>query len=320
MAFSLVSRSRLSTSAVLVAALALSGCGNNGDAKETLDTDALEASLTPSVSPVEPSEVVSEPAEVVTDPRARKALKTAVLGLLRANTGRYELDIPFGDGLSIRETGRYRITPLAFESVREQISPEGTLRITYRGVGDEMWFRMESLTSGQGEQPGWPCWVDYDDVHRLQEFPAELAQAPTGQPPAAVVSASWGTGRQRTGAASMEGTTDLATALGLVSSKLLVAAGVDPQGDAVVPATFALDGKVLTGVSVPLAELPAAIETAGGSLPPELGDLATLPGSIATRFADIGAAVDVAAPPVGERLAFTGAEDYEAAMRSCGKP
>ena len=321
MALTLMARWRMSTSVVL-AALTIGGCGNDGDVKGTADSASLTTPAQPSEPSAEPSSDapdVSDTTPTVTDPRARKALKSAILGLLRANTGRYELDIPFGDGLNIRETGRYQISPLAFDSVREQISPEGTVRIAYRGVGDGMWFRMEALTSDRGELRGWPCWVNYDDIAAMPEFPVELAQAPTGQPPAAVVSASWGMGERRMGATSIEGTTDLATALGLVNSKLLVAAGVDPQGDAVTPATFTLSGKMLAGIAVPLAELPTAIEAAGGILPAELGDLSTLPGSITTRFADLGASVSVKAPPIGKRLAITDAEDYETAMESCGQ-
>jgi hypothetical protein len=152
----------------------------------------------------------------------------------------------------------------------------------------------------------------------LREFPVELAQAPPGQPPSAIVTASYGVGIRAIDAQSVEGTTDLALALGMVSGKLVVASGIDAQGDDTVPATFSIDGQTLSGFTVPLAELPEAIESAGGDLHPALESLAELPGSITTRFSEVGASVNVQAPAVEERLTFKNADDLESAMTSCG--
>lgn len=320
-------RSRFSAT-VLIILITVSGCGNDADRDSTAGDSRAKATPNSSGSD-EPSqdaeasseateEASSEATESVAEPNARKTLRSAFLRLVRANTGHFEVIVPFGSEVSIQERGRYQVRPVAYDVVRELTSPEGTLRIAYRGVGDEMWLRLESVTSDKGRTPPWPCWVSYDDIAGLREFPVELAQGPNGQPPSAIVAASYGVGKRAIDAQSIEGTTDLALALGLVSGKLVGASGIDAQGDDTVPATFSLDRQTLSGFTVPLADLPDAIESAGGDLPPELESLAALPGGITTRFSDFGASVNVHAPPADERLRFRNADDFESAMRSCG--
>jgi hypothetical protein len=71
-------------------------------------------------------------------------------------------------------------------------------------------------------------------------------------------------------------------------------------------------------VSVPLADIPAAVEAAGGSFPRELDALAQAPGSIVTRFSDVGSPVTIGRPDPAVTLEIGDGEDYESAMRSCG--
>jgi hypothetical protein len=301
--------------AVLMTAVA-SGCeSGTGDAydRDEPSTPAAPPADQPG-DPGQPARTSKGPA----DPEARSSLRSAIISLLRANTGQFEVTIPFGDGVTISETGRYRIEPLAYESVRIQESPEATLRLATRAVGDEQWIRLESLTSQQGDDGAWPCWVSYDDIAAFPDFPVALSQGPGGQPPAAVVSATYGIGRQQLGVDSLAGTTDLALALGLVSSKFLLSTGIDPQGDATAPATFSLDDRTLAEVAVPLADIPTAVEAAGGSLPPELDALSQAPGAIVTRFTDVGSSVAISRPNREVTLELSEGDDYETAMRSCG--
>jgi hypothetical protein len=294
---------------VLFLSLAVSGCGSDVDRDATPD-HARATSTSTSSAPLEPSPDVNASTELSrsrTDPNARETLRSALVDLVRANTGHFVVTVSAGGGFAIQERGRYRIRPAAYEAVRELTSPAGTIRIASRAVGSETWFRLESLISDDHDPQSWPCWVNYDDIAGQQGFPVELAPAPTGQPPAAVVAASYGVGKRTIDAQSIAGTMDLALVLSLVSNKLLVASGVDARGDATVPATFRLDGTSLSGFSVPLAELSSAIETADGDVPPELGGLAASPDRLTTRFSDLGAPVT-----------FTGREDFESAMRSCG--
>lgn len=142
---------------------------------------------------------------------------------------------------------------------------------------------------------------------------------PDGQPPAAVVAASYGIGRERLGPGSVAGTTDLALALGLMGAKALMASGIDPQGDATVPAAFTLAGGALAEVAVRLDEIPGAVDVAGGALPPELSELGEAEGVMRTRFTEVGAPVDLAPPADEEQLVLADPDDFEAAMASCGK-
>jgi hypothetical protein len=253
------------------------------------------------------------------DPRARAVLKAAILELLSANTARVDLEIPLGAGASIRERGTYRISPLAYDIVRELTSPEATMVVAQRTAGDQQWVRLESVTTDQGDTEGWPCWVSSADVARIPGSPLAELPGPDGQPPAAVVAASYGIGRERRGPGAVAGTTDLALALSLLGAKALLASGVDPQGDATVPAAFTLVGGKLAEVAVRLDELPDAVEAAGGTLPPELDELAEAPGVMRTRFTEVGKAVDLAAPAPGEQLVLADPDKFEAAMASCGK-
>lgn len=208
--------------------------------------------------------------------------------------------VPLGGDGRIHEEGRYRVRPAAYDVVREQTGPDTVIRIAYRGVGDNLWYRLEALTSEEGAVPPWPCWVNYYDMTELREFPVELAQVPRGRPPAAIVAASYGVGKRVLAAESVSGTTDLALAVGLVSNKLLSVSGIDAQGDITVPATFSLGDGTLAGFEVPLAARPDAISVAGGDPPPELAGLSTLPGAITTRFSDLGAPVDVEPTTCGQ--------------------
>jgi hypothetical protein len=304
----------------LIILLTVSGCGNDADRDSTAGDSRATAPPNSSASDEvsQDAEASSEGTQSVADPKARKALRSAIVRLLRANTGHFEVTVPFGSDSGSRERGQYQVRPVAYDGVRELTTPEGTVRFAYRGVGDEIWLRLESATSDEGRTPPWPCWVNYDDIADMPEFPIELASGPNGQPPSAIVAASYGVGQRVVDAHSIEGTMDLALALGLVSGKLLVASGIDAQGDDTAPATFSLDGQTLSGFTVPLADLPDAIEGAGGDLPPELESLAALPGGITTRFSDFGVPVNVQAPPAAERLTFMNADDIESAMRSCG--
>lgn len=253
------------------------------------------------------------------DPQARAAVKAAILELLSANTARVELEIPLGTGASIRERGTYRITPLAHDIVRELTSPEGAMVVAQRTIGDQQWMRLQSLTSADGETAGWPCWVSSADVARIPGSPLAELPGPDGQPPAAVVAASYGIGRERLGPGSVAGTTDLALALSLMGSRALLASGVDPQGDATVPATFTLARGTLAEAAVRLDEIPGAVDAAGGALPPELAELGDAEGVMTTRFTDVGARVDIAAPAAAQQLVLADPGDFEAAMVSCGK-
>lgn len=254
------------------------------------------------------------------NPEARQALRSAFRRLSRANTGHYEVEAPFGDGVSIREQGDYQLGPVAFETVRAQETPEGGMTLALVGVGDERWMRLESVTSGEGDSPGWPCWVDHSDLDKLGDLPLDLTAGPNGQPPSAITAASWGIGEEVVSRESIEGTTDLALTLGLLGGKFVAAAGIDPQAEDTVPATFTIDERVLSGFTVRLADLPDAIEAAGGDWESELGFLPEAPGDLTVRFSDVGVPVTVQAPPADERLEFSDAGDFEPAMRACGAP
>ncbi len=253
------------------------------------------------------------------DPRARAAVKAAILGLLSANTARVDLEIPLGGDASIRERGTYRISPLAHDLVRELTSPEGAMVVAQRTIGDQQWVRLQSLTSDEGEAAGWPCWVSSADVARIPGSPLAQLPGPDGQPPAAVVAASYAIGRQRLGPGSVTGTTDLALVLSLMGAKALLASGVDPQGDATVPATFTLARGALAEVAVRLDEIPGAVDAAGGTLPPELAELSDAEGVMRTRFTEVGETVDLAPPAADEQLVLADPDDFESAMASCGK-
>ena len=241
--------------------------------------------------------------------------------LAQANTGRYEVEIPFGSEAIIHEHGEYRIRPLAFETVRVQSSPEGSLTIAQVGVGKDRWLRLESVTSEEGNRRSWPCWVNYDDIAKAAtaaDFPIDLDAGPDGQPPSAVVAASWGVGTEIITPESIGGTTDLTLALGLLGGRAVAAAGIDTQADSTVPASFSLDQRVLSGFTVRLADLPDAIAAAGGEMDPALGGLSQAPGVIETHFSATGDPVHVQAPPAEERLEFMSAADFEADMKACG--
>lgn len=299
--------------------LVVTGCTADPDADSPEELSVPTAA--PSADEPDQTEEPGSPgrdAKTPADPEARASVRAAIISLLRANTGQFEVTVPFGDGVTITETGRYQVEPPAFESVRVQSSPEASVRLATRAVGDEQWVRLESLTSPEHDDVAWACWVSFDDIAALPDFPVELAQGQDGQPPAAVVSATYGIGRQEVGPGSLTGTTDLALAMSLVSSKFLLSTGIDPQGDAKVPATFSLVDRRLAEVSVPLADIPAAVEAAGGSFPRELDALAQAPGSIVTRFTDVGSPVTVGRPDPAVTLEIGDGEDYESAMRSCG--
>lgn len=191
--------------------------------------------------------------------------------------------------------------------------------VAQRSIRDQQWMRLKSLTSDDGETAGWPCWVSSADVARIPGSPLAQLAGPDGQPPAAVVAASYGIGRERLGPGSVTGTTDLALALGLMGSRALLASGVDPQGNATVPATFTLARGTLAEVAVRLDGIPGAVDAAGGKLPPELAELSAAEGVMTTRFTEVGSAVDLAAPAAAERLVLADPDDFEAAMASCGK-
>jgi len=300
------------TCAVVAAAVAIGLTGCSGSTEGTLDAHRSRGAERAADS--------SEPAgasEPAVDPGARKAVKSAFRGLVRANTGRFDVDVPLGDGFTIREQGVYRLTPLAYDVTRVQTSPEGSIRMAYRGVGDERWVRMESATAAGESAPGWPCWVDFDDVSKLGGS-VDLSGGLDGQPPAAVVAASYGVGTSFVTPTSIDGTADLALTLGLLGSKTLAAFGVDPHGDATVPATFTTSGGTLAEIAVPFAELPSAIDDAGGELPAGLDALAQAPGAITIRFRDSGISVDVHAPPAEQIVTFEDADDFGAALQACG--
>lgn len=297
----------------LLAAFSSAGCADSDGGAEPPDA-------TESGGNRDRSSKKAEIQDPVRDPKARKALRAAFVSLARANTGHYEVTVPLGGDANSHEYARYQLSPVAFHVVREFTGPDGTIRLAYRGLGNDSWIRLESVTSDGQSTPAWRCWVSYEDIANQDILPPELAQAPRGQPPSAVVAASYGIGQRAIAENAIEGTTDLALALGLVSGKILVAAGIDAQADDTVPATFSLDGGTLSGFSVALADLPDAIEAAGGDLPAELSGLASIPGAIETRFSRFGEPVDVDAPPLNERLALTNPDNFEAAMNSCGRP
>lgn len=294
--------------------------GASADEVADAAADALaEAEADPSADGGPVDEPDQSTATRKPDPRARAAVKAAILGLLSANTARVDLEVPLGAGASIRERGSYRISPLAHDVVRELTSPEATMVVAQRTVGGQQWVRLESITTDQGDTEGWPCWVSSADVARIPGSPLAELPGPDGQPPAAVVAASYGIGREWRGPGAVTGTTDLALALSLLGAKALLASGVDPQGDATVPAAFTLVGGKLAEVAVRLDELPDAVEAAGGTLPPELDELAAAPGVMRTRFTEVGKAVDLAPPAAGEQLVLADPDDFETAMASCGE-
>lgn len=294
----------------------LGSLGCAGGSEGTVDSDrsqSAQSSDVPSAS--------SENSPTVADPKARKALRSAFMRLARANTGRYEVEIPFGSEAIIHEQGEYRIRPLAYATVRVQSSPEGSVTIAQVGVANDRWLRIESVTNEEGNTQSWPCWVNYDDVARAAtatDFPIDLDAYPDGQPPSAVVAASWGIGTEIITPESIGGTTDLTLALGLLGGRAVAAAGIDTQADSTVPASFSLDQQVLSGFTVRLADLPDAIEAAGGEMDPALEGLSQAPGAIEAHFSAIGAPVHVQAPPAEERVEFRDAVDFEAAMKACG--
>lgn len=297
--------------AALLAALSSAGCASDDGGSRDPDTTESDGDR-------DQSSKAAGTRDPLGDTKARKALRTAFISLARANTGHYEVTIPLGSGAS-HEYGRYRLDPVAFHVVREFKGPGETVRLAYRGVGNELWIRLESVISDGKSKPTWPCWVSYDDLATQGVLPPDLAQAPRGQPPGAVVAASYGIGQRKVTGESIEGTTDLALALGLIGGKFAVATGIDTQADDTVPATFSFDGGTLSGFSVALADLPDAIEAAGGDLPPGLDGLASMPGAIETRFFRIGQPVDVEAPLESEQLTAADPENFETAMNSCGR-
>jgi hypothetical protein len=294
----------------------LGSLGCAGGSEKTGEPDpsqSAESSRVPSAN--------SETSESVADPEARKALRSGFIRLAQANTGRYEVEIPFGSEARIHERGEYRIRPLAFKTVRVQSSPEGSMTMAVVGVGNDRWIRLESVTNEDGNTQSWPCWVNYDDVANAAtaaDFPIDLDAGPDGQAPSAVVAASWGIGTEIITPESIGGTIDLTLTLGLLGARAIAAAGIDTQADSTVPASFSLDQRVLSGFTVRLADLPEAIEAAGGEMDPGLSGLSQAPGAIEAHFSAIGAPIDVQAPPAEERVKFRNDLDFEPAMRACG--
>jgi hypothetical protein len=259
---------------------------------------------------------------VVADPKARRALRSAFVTLARGNSGRYEVEIPLGDRRTIREYGSYQLRPIAFETTRVYSGPGQNLAIALVGVGDDRWIRLTSVTVDDRPPKTWPCWVNYDDLAAAAtppDFPIDLAAGPSGQPPLAMVAASWGTGLQLGSSDSIRGTTDLTLALSMLGAKVVAAAGIDTQAETTVPASFFLHGGTLSGFAVRLDALPTAVEAAGGANHPAIQAMAGMQGSIDVRFSKVGAPVQVQAPPEDERVKLAGTVDFETAMRSCGR-
>lgn len=304
-------RSALGASALLVA-FGSASCADNNNGRDSSTARGSGADQSPS-SQNDKSQ------DLRADPRSRKALRAAFVRLARANTGHFEVTIPLGGDAMSYEQGKYQLNSAAFSVVREFTGPGESISFAYRGEGAETWIRLESVVSSGQDTPAWPCWVSHDDIASQDAFPPELVGGPTGQPPSAVVAASYGIGQRTISTSIIEGTIDLALTLGLMGGKVVMAAGIDVQADDTVPATFLLDADTLTGFSVALADLPEAVEAAGGDLPPELDGLSAMPGSIEARFYDIGESVDIAPPPPDEQLEFTDADDFEASMNSCGQ-
>lgn len=241
--------------------------------------------------------------------------------LVKANTGRYKTTIPVDGGPAITEEGRYQFAPHAFEITRDQPTPEGSiLRMMFRVIDGDTWIRMTSVGDDDGRYQSWRCWVDLKDVRNAPGFPSDLAATPGngGQPPNAVITASYGLGAQIVDDNHIAGTTDLATALSLLGGKALSALGIDPLGDATVPAKFLINGSnALAGFTVDFADLSDAVEAAGGNSSP-LETLGDSDGSIVVSFTALGEPVDVRPPPKGQLLSLQKGDDLSTAMAGCG--
>lgn len=307
----------------LVVAGLLTSCGGGAETEQGASAGDGTAPSPESSSPdpaptADPTSSPDRTAPAATDPAARKRLRSAFVRLMEANTATYTVRVPFGSAGSISERGRYQISPLSFDAARDLTSAGDGIRVSHRGVGERTWIRLTS-TGADSAATDWPCWVATDDLTGLApEGAPDLPTGPPGQPPTAVVAASYGTGRQVVDAATVEGTIDLSLVLSLVSGKLLAVSGVDPQGDATVASTFRLDGPVLAGFDVELSELPAAITAAGGEVGPEIEGLGAVDGAISVRFTPAPGPLDVPPPAASDVLRVTSTASFAADMAACG--
>lgn len=250
------------------------------------------------------------------DKQARKELRGALTRWIIANTGTFRLDAGF-TGAGIQEVGRYRLRPRAFDVTRFLSGVDGTLAIAYRGIGRRTWFRIvEGPTAGQ---EAWPCWVDLGDMSEIRELAGLPAMAPAlpGQPPNALIAASYGIGREYSEAEDLGtilGTTDLVLALSVLNSGRVDELGLDPSSTATVPTYFDVRDGTFHGYTIGLRGLFLAIEAAGGDAPMDTSE--PILGDITVRFEDQGTKVEVTPPRADKVIAFTDA--FKADMAACG--
>src|SRR5215210_5763252 len=102
----------------LIILLTVSGCGNDADGDSTAGDSRSTAPPNSSGSDErsQDAEASSDVNQSVADPKARKALRSAIVRLLRTNTGHFEVTVPFGSDSSSRERGRYQVRPVAYEA------------------------------------------------------------------------------------------------------------------------------------------------------------------------------------------------------------
>lgn len=259
----------------------------------------------------------AEPPPVETNPK--KVLRTAIRNLVDANTGNVSVGVVLTATETIKETGDYQISPVRADLTRTISSSAGSVEFRFLTFGRTQWLRLVSVDDDDGK--AWPCWVDVADVSRLGEV--EGLGTPAAGPPAAIGAATFGVGRRFVygPVGDIAGTTDLALALGLVGgTKLLALFGIDPNGTATIPATFQRNGDILTGFEVDLGRIPAALTAAGldgGSL--EASGLSKAAAPLVAFFGNVGRPVEISAPKADEIVAFDRPDDFEPAMRSCGK-
>lgn len=258
--------------------------------------------------------------ELAHDPSAAAEVRGAVRTLIEKNTGKYRLSVDLGDGAGILEQGVYQLQPRAFAMTRALSDPSGSVMFEFRGVGDRTWLRLTKPPLAS--QDPWPCWVALDDLARVSGASDLDVGLAADQPPAALIAASYGVGREpaaRPAAlGNVLGTTDLVSALQLLDSRVVAKTGIEPTSTALVSTYFDVRGPLLHGFTIGLRGLFAAIEQAGGVSPADPSG--AVPGTIEATFKAQGYPVRVAAPDAGAVVAVPAGGDADLAdlMATCG--
>jgi hypothetical protein len=321
---------RLSMS-VVVACLVVTSCGSDEPDRASSPSGSPTPSPSPSsdqpdlsASPTFPNAAPTNP-DLPNDPAAAQAVEEGLHGLIGLGTGAYVVDVDLGPGTAIHEEGRYQIEPNAYQSTRHLVSPHGTVTFAYRAVGKDTWVRLEQAgTVSGGDSKAWPCWAHIGDPQVVADQ-LDLPLMATGQPPSALVAASYAVGLgfvdEEPGKelGNVLGTTDLVLSLALLNAKVVASSGLDPSSDATTLAYFTVRKGVLLGYTIGLRGLFSALEAAGGTLPDGIDPDGAVPGSIEVAFSDLGKPVTVQPPAADEVVELTADHDaFEDDLRSCG--